>query len=326
MKEKIIQLLNEADDYISGEEISKQLGVSRTAIWKVINRLKEEGYEIESVTRKGYRLLSSPDILNSEELHYNLNTEIIGNKIINFDKLDSTNQQAKKLALEGASNGTVVIAEEQTAGKGRRGKMWVSPPGTGIWMSVVLRPSVMPENASMLTLVAGLAVCKAVREITNLEASIKWPNDIVVNGKKICGLLTEMNSEIDFINFVVVGIGINVNIEKFPPELDNIATSLMIEGNQSYQRKKLVKRTLEIFEDYYKKYLETEDLTKIIEEYNEHCINIGRKVRVTGRKQDITGNVKCVTNKGELIVTDQQGEDIVVTSGEVSVRGIYGYV
>ncbi|WP_273322026.1 biotin--[acetyl-CoA-carboxylase] ligase [Vallitalea guaymasensis] len=326
MKEKIIQLLNEADDYISGEEISKQLGVSRTAIWKVINRLKEEGYEIESVTRKGYRLLSSPDILNSEELHYNLNTEIIGNKIINFDKLDSTNQQAKKLALEGASNGTVVIAEEQTAGKGRRGKMWVSPPGTGIWMSVVLRPSVMPENASMLTLVAGLAVCKAVREITNLEASIKWPNDIVVNGKKICGLLTEMNSEIDFINFVVVGIGINVNIEKFPPELDNIATSLMIEGNQSYQRKILVKRTLEIFEDYYKKYLETEDLTKIIEEYNEHCINIGRKVRVTGSKQDITGNVKCVTNKGELIVTDQQGEDIVVTSGEVSVRGIYGYV
>ncbi|WP_113672429.1 biotin--[acetyl-CoA-carboxylase] ligase [Vallitalea guaymasensis] len=326
MKEKIIQLLNEADDYISGEEISKQLGVSRTAIWKVINRLKEEGYEIESVTRKGYRLLSSPDILNSEELHYNLNTEIIGNKIINFDKLDSTNQQAKKLALEGASNGTVVIAEEQTAGKGRRGKMWVSPPGTGIWMSAILRPSVMPENASMLTLVAGLAVCKAVREITNLEASIKWPNDIVVNGKKICGLLTEMNSEIDFINFVVVGIGINVNIEKFPPELDNIATSLMIEGNQSYQRKILVKRTLEIFEDYYKKYLETEDLTKIIEEYNEHCINIGRKVRVTGRKQDITGNVKCVTNKGELIVTDQQGEDIVVTSGEVSVRGIYGYV
>ncbi|QUH28842.1 biotin--[acetyl-CoA-carboxylase] ligase [Vallitalea guaymasensis] len=326
MKEKIIQLLNEADDYISGEEISKQLGVSRTAIWKVINRLKEEGYEIESVTRKGYRLLSSPDILNSEELHYNLNTEIIGNKIINFDKLDSTNQQAKKLALEGASNGTVVIAEEQTAGKGRRGKMWVSPPGTGIWMSAILRPSVMPENASMLTLVAGLAVCKAVREITNLEASIKWPNDIVVNGKKICGLLTEMNSEIDFINFVVVGIGINVNIEKFPPELDNIATSLMIEGNQSYQRKKLVKRTLEIFEDYYKKYLATEDLTKIIEEYNEHCINIGRKVRVTGRKQDITGNVKCVTNKGELIVTDQQGEDIVVTSGEVSVRGIYGYV
>ncbi|MCT4686468.1 biotin--[acetyl-CoA-carboxylase] ligase [Vallitalea sp.] len=326
MKEKTIQLLNEADDYISGEEISKQLGVSRTAIWKVINRLKEEGYEIESVTRKGYRLLSSPDILNSEELHYNLNTEIIGNKIINFDKLDSTNQQAKKLALEGASNGTVIIAEEQTAGKGRRGKMWVSPPGTGIWMSVVLRPSVMPENASMLTLVAGLAVCKAVREITNLEASIKWPNDIVVNGKKICGLLTEMNSEIDFINFVVVGIGINVNIEKFPPELDNIATSLMIEGNQSYQRKKLVKRTLEIFEGYYKKYLETEDLTKIIEEYNEHCINIGRKVRVTGRKQDITGNVKCVTNKGELIVTDQQGEDIVVTSGEVSVRGIYGYV
>ncbi|GMQ57888.1 biotin--[acetyl-CoA-carboxylase] ligase [Vallitalea sediminicola] len=326
MKEKIIQLLNEAEDYISGEEISRQLGVSRTAIWKVINRLKEEGYEIESVTRKGYRLLSSPDILNSEELHYNLKTEIIGNKIINFDKLDSTNQQAKKLALEGSKDGTVVIAEEQTAGRGRRGKMWVSPPGTGIWMSIVLRPNIMPENASMITLVAGIAVCKAVREITSLEALIKWPNDIVVNGKKICGLLTEMNSEIDFINFVVVGIGINVNIEKFPLELDDIATSLKIEGSQSYQRKRLFKRTLEIFEDYYKKYLETEDLTKIIQEYNESCINIGRNVKVTGKSQNVTGKVKCVTNKGELIVTNQQGQDIVVTSGEVSVRGVYGYV
>lgn len=326
MKEKIIQLLNEAKDYISGEEISRQLGVSRTAVWKVINHLKEKGYEIESVTRKGYRLVSSPDILNSEELRYNLNTTIIGTKIINFKQVDSTNQQAKKLALEGAENGTVIIAEEQTAGKGRRGKAWISPPSTGIWMSIILRPSVMPENASMLTLVAGLAVCKAVREITNLEASIKWPNDIVVNGKKICGLLTEMNSEIDFINFVVIGIGINVNVEEFPEELDNIATSLIIEGGQSYKRKKIVKRTLEIFEDYYKKYLETEDLTKIIQEYNEHCINIGRKVRVTGRKQDITGEVKRVTNRGELIVTNQQGKDIVVTSGEVSVRGIYGYV
>ncbi|GKX28359.1 bifunctional ligase/repressor BirA [Vallitalea longa] len=326
MKEKIIELLNRADDYISGEEISKHLGVSRTAVWKVINHLREEGYEIESVTRKGYRLVSSPDILNEEELHYNLNTNVIGNKIISYDSVDSTNQQAKKLALEGAGEGTVVIAEEQTAGKGRRGKNWVSPPKTGIWMSIILRPDIMPENASMLTLVAGLAVCKAIREITSLEASIKWPNDIVVSGKKICGLLTEMNSEIDYVNFVVVGIGINVNIEEFPPELDKMATSLMIEGNQIYKRKRIINKTLEIFEVYYKKYLETEDLTNIIAEYNECCINIGRNVKVTSRSQNLKGIVKEVTRKGELIITDPQGEDIEITSGEVSIRGIYGYV
>lgn len=326
MKEKIIELLNRAEDYISGEEISKQLGVSRTAVWKVINRLKEEGYEIESVTRKGYRLVSSPDILNEEELHYNLNTKLVGNKIMSYESVDSTNQQAKKLALEGVSEGTVVIAEEQTAGKGRRGKSWVSPPKTGIWMSIILRPDILPENASMLTLVAGLAVCKAIREITSLEAYIKWPNDIVVNGKKICGLLTEMNSEIDYVNFVVVGIGINVNIEKFPPELDKMATSLMIEGNKTYKRKRIINRTLEIFEAYYDKYLETEDLTNIIEEYNDCCINIGRNVQVISKSQNLKGIVKKVTNKGELIITDSQGEDIEITSGEVSVRGVYGYV
>lgn len=326
MREKIIQLLNKADDYISGEEISRQLGVSRTAVWKVINHMKEEGYEIESVTRKGYRLISSPDVLNEEELRYNLDTNILGNKIISYDTVDSTNQQAKKIALEGAKEGTIIISEEQTAGKGRRGKYWVSPPNTGIWMSVVLRPDIMPENASMLTLVAGLSVCKAIREITGLEALIKWPNDIVINGKKICGLLTEMNSEIDYVNFVVVGIGINVNTEGFPPELEKMATSLMIEGNKNYERKKIVNKILEIFEIYYKKYLDTEDLTNMIEEYNTCCINIGREVQVISKHKNLQGKVKKITEKGELIITDSQGQDIEVTSGEVSVRGVYGYV
>lgn len=326
MKEKILQLLNDADSYISGEEISNKLGVSRTAIWKVINSLKEKGYKIESVTRKGYKLISSPDILGEEEIHYNLNTRLIGQKIITFDQIGSTNQEAKKLALEGMEEGTVIIADEQIAGKGRRGRNWVSPPGTGIWMSMILRPDTQPENASMITLVAGLAVCKAIHQITSMKALIKWPNDIVINGKKICGILTEMNSEIDFINFVVVGIGINVNISEFPPELDNIATSLMLEGNEKYKRKTLVKKILEEFEECYNKYLQTEDLQGIVDDYNSYCVNIGKEVKVISKSEEITGKVKCVTQKGELIIIGSNGDDILITSGEVSVRGIYGYV
>jgi BirA family biotin operon repressor/biotin-[acetyl-CoA-carboxylase] ligase len=326
MKGKVLQLLNNADDYISGEEISNKLGVSRTAIWKVMNQLRDKGYEIESVTRKGYRLLSSPDILNEAEIKYDLKSKLIGKKVITFDSIDSTNKYGKKIALEGEKEGTVIISEEQKAGKGRRGRNWVSPPREGIWMSIILRPNTAPENASMITLVAGLAVCKAIREITSLEAMIKWPNDIVINGKKICGLLTEMNSEIDFINFVIVGIGINVNISKFPSELKEIATSLLLEGNSPYNRKIIVKRTLELFEDYYNTYLETEDLTNIIDEYNDYCININRKVEVISKKENILGTVKNVTKKGELIVTNSNGDDMIVTSGEVSVRGIYGYV
>lgn len=326
MKEKILQLLNDADNYISGEQISNKLGVSRTAIWKVINSLREQGYKIESVTRKGYKLISSPDILGEEEIHYNLNTKLIGQKIITFDQLGSTNQEAKKVALEGMEEGTIIIADEQIAGKGRRGRNWVSPPGTGIWMSIILRPDTQPQNASMLTLIAGLAVCKVIHQITSMKALIKWPNDIVINGKKICGILTEMNSEIDFINFVVIGIGINVNIPEFPPELDNIATSLMLEGNKKYKRKTLVKKILEEFEVCYNKYLQTEDLQGIIDDYNSYCVNIGREVRVISKSEEITGRVKCVTPKGELIISTSNGDDILVTSGEVSVRGIYGYV
>lgn len=326
MREKILLLLNESDDYISGEEISNKLGVSRTAIWKIIKSLKEQGYEIESVTRKGYKLLSSPDILEEEEIHYDLKTSLIGQKVIAYDQVDSTNKEAKKLALHGAVEGTVIVADEQINGKGRRGRNWVSPKGTGIWMSILLRPNIRPENASMITLVAGLAVCKAIEKITNIKPLIKWPNDIVINGKKICGILTEMSSEIDYINFVVVGIGINVNTKKFPEEIDSIATSLKLQGNKTYKRKDILKKILEEFEICYNKYLKTEDLQKIIDEYNCYCVNISREVIVKCKDIDITGTVKCVTPKGELIVTDSTGKDIVITSGEVSVRGIYGYV
>lgn len=326
MKEQVLHLLHDANDYISGEDISNRLGVSRTAIWKVMNQLKEQGYEIESITRKGYKLITSPDLLNKEELHYNLQTDFIGKEICTYKTLGSTNQEAKKLALEGLSDGAVIIANEQTAGKGRRGRFWVSPPGTGIWMSLLLRPDIQPQNASMITLVAGLAVCEVIDEITGLDVKIKWPNDIVLNGKKICGLLTEMNSEIDYVNFIVVGIGINVNISEFPPELLSMATSLLIESGETYARKVLVKRTLERFEKHYKTYLETEDLSTIIKAYNNHCVNVGREVRVMSKVKEMTGTVKEITPKGELILRDSEGEEHLITSGEVSVRGIYGYV
>lgn len=326
MREKVLRLLHDADDYISGEDMSNLLGVSRTAVWKVMKQLKEQGYEIESVTRRGYKLITSPDLLNREELSYDLQTTFMGKEMCTYKSLGSTNQEAKKLALEGLDNGAVIIADEQTAGKGRRGRTWVSPAGTGIWMSILLRPDIQPQNASMLTIVAGLAVCEVIREFTGLKAEIKWPNDIVLGGKKICGLLTEMNSEIDYINFIVVGIGINVNVESFPEELGHIATSLLLEGGQSYSRKMLVKRILERFERYYLEFLKTEDLRSIIESYNSHCVNIDRQVRVISKHKELQGIVKEVTPKGELIVVDDEGTEHVIMSGEVSVRGIYGYV
>lgn len=326
MKEKIIQLLNDAEEYISGEEISNQLGVSRTAIWKVIKQLREQGYEIESITRKGYKLVKSPDVLKSEEIRYNLNTKLLGKKVITFDTLESTNKEAKRFAIEGENEGTVIISEEQTSGKGRRGKDWISPPNSGIWMSIILRPEIIVQNASMLTLVAGLAVCKAIQEETKLNVEIKWPNDIILDEKKVGGILTEMSSEIDFINFIIVGIGINVNIPSFPEEISNVATSLLINGKKNYKRKNIVKKILEYFEIYYNKYLQTEDLTYLIEEYNKYCINIGRDVKIINKNEVLIAKAKEVTTSGELVVIDDNGKEVIINSGEVSVRGLNGYV
>ena len=204
MKAKILKLLKESgNDFLSGEKICEELGVSRAAIWKHIKLIKEEGYEIEAISRKGYRIISSPDILTFEEIKDFLSTKYIGKNIIYYDSIGSTNSIAKKLAESGEKHGTVIISEEQTMGRGRLGRSWISPKYKGIWMSIILRPNVVTENISQITLIGAAAVQKAIMKM-GIKTSIKWPNDIVLNSRKVCGILTEMSGEIDHINYLVM--------------------------------------------------------------------------------------------------------------------------
>lgn len=326
MKEEILRLLRSADGYISGQELCNRFGVSRTAVWKAINQLKEAGYEIEAQQNKGYRLMAAPDLMTEAEIKSLMHTEWVAKEVLYFDTIDSTNTKAQELAEKGYPSGTLVVADKQESGKGRRGRSWISPSGTGIFMTLMIKPDINPNNASMLTLVAALAVAKAITSVTGEEAMIKWPNDIVVNGKKVCGILTEMNAQFDYINHIVVGIGINVHNESFPEEISQMASSLMIEaGGKRFHRAQIIAETMAYFEQYYDTFLKTQDLSALVREYDELLVNRNKSVRVLDPKEPFDGKAMGITSKGELIVDTWESRKLV-SSGEVSVRGIYGYV
>lgn len=326
MKEEILRLLRSADGYISGQELCNRFGVSRTAVWKAINQLKEAGYEIEAQQNKGYRLMAAPDLMTEAEIKSLLHTDWVAKEVLYFDTIDSTNTKAQELAEKGYPSGTLVVADKQESGKGRRGRSWVSPSGTGIFMTLMIKPDINPNNASMLTLVAALAVAKAITSVTDEEAMIKWPNDIVVNGKKVCGILTEMNAQFDYINHIVVGIGINVHNESFPEEISQMASSLMIEaGGKRFHRAQIIAETMSYFEQYYDTFLKTQELSALVREYDKLLVNRNKSVRVLDPKEPFDGKAMGITPKGELIVDTWESRKLV-SSGEVSVRGIYGYV
>ena len=326
MKEEILRLLRSADGYISGQELCNRFRVSRTAVWKAINQLKEAGYEIEAQQNKGYRLMAAPDLMTEAEIKSLMHTEWVAKEVLYFDTIDSTNTKAQELAEKGYPSGTLVVADKQESGKGRRGRSWVSPSGTGIFMTLMIKPDINPNNASMLTLVAALAVAKAITSVTGEEALIKWPNDIVVNGKKVCGILTEMNAQFDYINNIVVGVGINVHNESFPEEISQMASSLMIEaGGKRFHRAQIIAETMLYFEQYYDTFLKTQDLSALVREYDELLVNRNKSVRVLDPKEPFDGKAMGITPKGELIVDTWESRKLV-SSGEVSVRGIYGYV
>ena len=326
MKEELLRLLRSADGYISGQELCNRFGVSRTAVWKAINQLKEAGYEIEAQQNKGYKLMAAPDLMTEAEIKSLMHTEWVAKEVLYFDTIDSTNTKAQELAEKGYPSGTLVVADKQESGKGRRGRSWVSPSGTGIFMTLMIKPDINPNNASMLTLVAALAVAKAITSVTGEEAMIKWPNDIVVNSKKVCGILTEMNAQFDYINHIVVGIGINVHNESFPEEISQMASSLMIEaGGKRFHRAQIIAETMSYFEQYYDTFLKTQDLSALVREYDELLVNRNKSVRVLDPKEPFDGKAMGITPKGELIVDTWESRKLV-SSGEVSVRGIYGYV
>ena len=295
-------------------------------MWKAINQLKEAGYEIEAQQNKGYRLMAAPDLMTEAEIKSLLHTDWVAKEVLYFDTIDSTNTKAQELAEKGYPSGTLVVADKQESGKGRRGRSWVSPSGTGIFMTLMIKPDINPNNASMLTLVAALAVAKAITSVTGEEAMIKWPNDIVVNGKKVCGILTEMNAQFDYINHIVVGIGINVHNESFQEEISQMASSLMIEaGGKRFHRAQIIAETMSYFEQYYDTFLKTQDLSALVREYDKLLVNRNKSVRVLDPKEPFDGKAMGITPKGELIVDTWESRKLV-SSGEVSVRGIYGYV
>jgi biotin--[acetyl-coA-carboxylase] ligase len=319
---RILELLRRQEGFLSGEDIGRELSITRAAVWKGIKKLREEGYEIEAVTNRGYRLTNPETMYNKRELEQGLKTKTMGQSIYFYEETDTTNNRARELALEGAPEGTLVVAEKQTAGRGRRGKVWESPLGTGIWMSLVLRPQIMPAEASVLTLLCGLATAEAIEAETGLSAGIKWPNDILINGKKAVGILTEMDCEMSEVHFVIPGIGINVNTASFPPEIAEIATSLYLECGKTVSRRRLVHRVLERLEEHYETFLRTGSFAAMLEDYRKHCITLGKEVHVLGR-EPFFAEALDITPEGELLVRRaDNGKEEVVFSGEVSIRGV----
>ena len=274
---------------------------------------------------KGYKLIQTPDIVTAEEVDSLLETEWVGHPVVYEEEQESTNQTAKMLAEQGASHGTLVIAERQVSGRGRRGRTWHSPKGSGIWMSILLRPQIHPMSASMLTLVAAMAVYDAISSRVE-GCAIKWPNDIVINGRKVCGILTEMSSELDNIHYVVIGIGINVNTDDFPEDIAAVAASMHVITGEYYKRAEIIADVWKSFEKYYDQFLQTENLSLMVESYNQRLINMGRKVYIEERGSQYEGTACGIDSEGALLVEKTDGTRTAVISGEVSVRGVLGYV
>lgn len=333
MKRQILKMLREAGEgYVSGTYLCDILGVSRQAVWKNIVQLKEYGYEIESVSRKGYRLVARPDILFGPEIESYLQPNGFCRKVECYDSIDSTNLRAKQLAEAGEAEGTLVVADRQTAGRGRRGRGWLAESGVGIWMTLILRPGLEPVQLSGITLIAALAVNRAIRDICGVESQIKWPNDIVLEGKKLCGILTEVSSEMNYVHYAVTGIGINVNTEQFPAEVQDRATSLYLETGCRMDRAAIIGRFAVLYGNYYQQYCKEGNLTAFVEEYNQMLVNRDRQVTIYhGMVEDAdpsqieTGIARGINAEGALLV-EMDGVYKPIVSGEVSVRGTYGYV
>lgn len=319
MDDEILHLLREdASGFISGEEISRRLHVSRTAIWKRIRHLRSLGYEIEASTRSGYRLTQSPDILSPSEIKPFLKTKWLGKTIHYFHTLDSTNSRAYELATRGAEEGEVVIAESQTKGKGRLGRNWYSPPHLNLYLSVILRPPLPPQKAPLITLMAAVATAEAIRHYSGLRPLIKWPNDLLLNGRKMAGLLNEIQSETDRIHFVILGIGVNLNIDSktFPKEIGSMATSLKEETGGKVSRKAFLASLLKELEKWYALFLK-EDGAVILKSWRTWAQIKGRHIKMTSFGETIEGMAIDVDSEGALIIETRHGERKKVVAGDV---------
>ena len=314
MRNKITHFLKTAEGYLSGEEISRHIKISRAGIWKYIQELREDGYDIVAVPHLGYRLISSPDKLLPAEIQFGLGTKILGKEIRYFDAITSTMDTAFQFGVEGIDEGTVVCAESQTKGKGRLGRNWVSPKGKGIYMSVVLRPKLMPADLTQLTLLSAVAVCEAVVSFCDVPAKIKWPNDILVGNKKLAGILTESSAEMDRVRFVVIGIGLNVNTPL--SQLPECSTSIKSETGAKALRVVLMQEVLRSLEKWYI-ILGEQGFVPVITRWKELSSTLGRHVRLVDPSGNVEGEAVDLDKYGGLIIRDKNGLKVKRMSGDV---------
>ncbi len=315
------RLLEAGEEPVSGQQLAEEFGISRTAIWKHMKELEEMGYEIGSVRKKGYRIEKSPDRLKGFAIQAGLGTKRIGQRITYLEQCASTQIIAHQLAQEGAPDGTVVISELQTEGRGRLSRKWDSADGKGIWMSVLLRPDVPPHKAPQFTLVTAVAVIRAIRKVTGLEPAIKWPNDILFGSKKATGILTELQSDADGIQALIIGIGINVNQETadFDPEVRKIATSLYLEAGKEVSRLELAQdmlRSLELYTDLYI----AEGFTSLKHLWEAHSATIGKAVRARMAKETLEGIAEGITEDGVLQLRTADGKLHGIYSADIEVK------
>ena len=309
--------------FISGEALSALMGISRAAVWKKIEALRDAGFDIESGGRRGYRL-NPGDGLHPALWQPRLETEALGRGTVLYQEtLDSTNAQLRRLAAEGAPHGSLCLCEQQTAGRGRLGRSWHSPAGAGLWQSVLLRPALSPVQAQLLTLCAALAMTRAVTALTGLPVGVKWPNDLLLHGKKICGILLELSTEMDAIGHVIVGVGLNVHPRAVPEALRGQAAALGDEVTPPPRRDILLRYLAEL--EVLVEQVTAKGYPGIAAEYEASCLTLGRPVRVTGGT-DMSGTAEAVDEDGALLVRTEDGALRRVLAGDVSVRGLMGYV
>lgn len=314
MQYKVIDFLKRKHDYVSGDWISHHLGISRQALWKHIQELKEAGYDIVAVPHLGYKLISSPDRLFPYEIGYEINTKFIGKKIYYFDTVSSTMDIAFQFGMKGVPEGTLILAEAQTKGRGRLGRSWVSPKYKGVYLSLILKPKLSPNQAPILTLLSAVSVCEAIKAVTGLDSQIKWPNDILIRHKKLGGILTELSAETDEVRFVIIGIGLNVNNDK--KALISQATSLKEQKKENVSRIELLREILRRVETNYL-LLQDKGSRIITEKWREHNITLGKRIKVYYRKEHAEGEALDIDVDGGLLLRKDSGVIEKVISGDV---------
>ncbi|MGM9923140.1 MAG: biotin--[acetyl-CoA-carboxylase] ligase [Bacillus sp. (in: firmicutes)] len=321
IRKRLLEAFAESgDDFISGQKIAELTGASRTAVWKHIEDLRSEGYVLEAVRKKGYRIVSIPDKMSADSIRLQIKSNILGRSIHYYDCVESTQRIANELAHTSADEGTIVVADEQTGGRGRLAREWHSAKGTGIWMSIILKPHIPIHEMPKLTLLTAVAVAQAIESTTGVSPHIKWPNDVLMNGKKVCGILTEMQAEADGIHSVVIGPGINVNqrLEDFPEELRDIATSLMIETGKTVAREVLISSILSKLEDLYLLF-QHEGFGPIKALWESYAINMGKTITATTAQGRITGKALGITEDGVLLIKDEHDHVHSIYSADIEI-------